>query len=119
MAQTPICIRKEGVLAIHPYGCGGKHQSVMYRHSDSWFWTGEEATQAGSLELKARTELRSLCNGDCNHTNGSGEGSEGGEETETHRGTRQKVSSVEVIDRSLCWRLNGNNDLSSMNVVKD
>ena len=95
------------------------NQSVLYRHSDSWFQVGEEVTQVGSLELKARTELRSLCNGDCNHANGSGKGSEGGEQTETRRGTRQKVSSIEVIGRSLCWRLNGTNDLSSVNVGKD
>lgn len=46
---------------------------------------GEEATQVGSLELKARTEVRSLCNRGCNHANGSGEGSEGGQETKTQR----------------------------------
>ena len=83
-AQIPICIREEEVLAIHPYGYGGKHQSVLYRHNDSGFHMGEVATQAGSLELKARTGVRSLCNGDCNHTNGSGEGNEGGEETKPH-----------------------------------
>lgn len=48
---------------------------------------GEDATQVDSLELKARTEVRSLT-GDCNQTNGSGEGSEGGEETETQRGVK-------------------------------
>lgn len=80
---------------------------------------GEEATQVGSLELKARTEVRSLWSGDCNRTNGSGEGSEGGQETETQRGTSQKVSNIEVVDRSLCWTFNGNNDLSSVNAGKD
>lgn len=59
----------------------------------------------GSLELKARTEVKSLCNGDYNNATECGEHRESREEmeeTETHRGTRQKVSSIVVIDRCLC-----------------
>lgn len=65
---------------------------------------GEEATQIGSLELKARTEVKSLCNGDFNNATEGGEGRESTEEMEEierHRGTGENVSSIEVIVRCL------------------